>query len=221
MKLLIATRNKHKLEEIRAIFSIPSLKIISINDCENLPHVEEDGNTFVANAIKKAATLAITAKTWAMADDSGLAVEALGGAPGVYSARYAGEPADYEANNNKLMKALENISNRKACFHCAIALSSPSGRCQVVEGKCEGSIVDSPRGNNGFGYDPLFVPDGHTMTFAEMESNVKNVISHRAIALNLSKEKWEELLTCDSGDWPKRETKKQDSGVGEKKQAKD
>ncbi|MFC1498711.1 XTP/dITP diphosphatase [Verrucomicrobiota bacterium] len=205
MKLLIATRNKYKLEEIRAIFSILSLEIVSINDYKKLPHVEEDGDTFIANAIRKAATLAITAKVWAMADDSGLAVDALDGAPGVYSARYAGEPADYEANNKKLMKALENISNRKACFHCAIALSNPSGRCQVVEGKCEGSITDSPRGSNGFGYDPLFVPDGHIMTFAEMEGCVKNTISHRALALNLAKEKWEELLTHESGDWPGRE----------------
>lgn len=194
MKLLIATRNADKLEEIRAIFAVPSLELVSMNDYPDLPQVVEDGPSFDVNAIKKAVTMAFATKLWTMADDSGLEVDALHGAPGVCSARYAGRPVSYEANNTKLLKELENVTNRKARFRCAVALSSPAGRAQVVEEKCEGLIVDSPRGSNGFGYDPLFMPDGYNQTFAEMESDVKNRISHRASALNLARKVWGDFL---------------------------
>lgn len=204
MKLLIATRNAHKLEEIKAIFSQPSLDLVSLNDYPDLPPVIEDGTTFIANAIKKAVTPANVLRIWALADDSGLEVDALDGAPGVRSARYAGEPVDYEANNAKLLRELKGVTNRKARFHCTIGLSSPSGCCQVVEGQCEGSITDAPRGSNGFGYDPVFVPEGHSMSFAEMESEEKNRISHRAVALSLVAEKWKDLLAGRPDDWPNR-----------------
>ncbi len=194
MKLLVATRNRHKLEEIRAIFTAPGLLLEGVDGIEGLPEVEEDGLTFEDNAKKKAVTLARAAKRWALADDSGLEVDALGGEPGVYSARYAGEPVDYEANNKKLLKNMAGLLNRKARFRCVIALSDADGRAEVVEGVCEGKITESSRGDNGFGYDPVFIPDGYSMTFAEMPAEMKNGISHRALALHAAWKKWGELL---------------------------
>ena len=194
MKLVIATRNKHKLEEIRAIFSPDALDLSSALDFPDIPDVVEDGLTFEDNAIKKAATLACATGCWALADDSGLEVEALEGRPGVYSARYAGEPADYEANNRKLLAELQGKSNRRAHFRCVVALADPSGKTRVVQGRCDGVIIDRLRGRAGFGYDPLFVPDGYTETFAEMSAEVKNRISHRARALAEAKQAWGLLL---------------------------
>lgn len=201
MKLLIATRNVHKLQEIKAIFNMPSIELVSINDFSSLPDVEEDGTTFESNAIKKAVILAMSSRLWTLADDSGLQVDCLGGDPGVRSARYAGEPVNYEANNTKLIKAMSGINERVARFCCAIALSSPSGRSQVVMGTCEGSITDSERGSNGFGYDPLFIPKGYNQTFAEMDDVAKNKISHRAVALNRAIETWGEMLKSCPADW--------------------
>jgi len=194
MKLLVATRNPHKLREIRDILRLPSLDLVSIDDVTGLPEVEEDGDTFQANAVKKAVTLARASGLWTIADDSGLEVDALGGAPGVRSARYAGEPVDYGANNARLLREMENARDRRARFRCAVALSSPEGEHRVVEGKCEGRIAVAPRGPNGFGYDPLFVPEGHTETFAEMTGELKNRISHRGAALALAREELAELL---------------------------
>jgi len=193
MKLLVATRNAHKLREIQAIFALPELELVSLDAFPNVPEVVEDGATFEINAVKKAVITAMTAKMWTMADDSGLEVEALDGAPGVYSARYAGEPVNYAANNAKLLKELSRATNRRACFHCVIAISSPSGRSQIVDGRCRGHITDASRGANGFGYDPLFVPNGYDQTFAEMDGELKNRISHRGTALAMAKERW--------GDW--------------------
>ena len=194
MKLVIATRNKHKLEEIRAIFSLGALDLVSALDFPEIPDVVEDGLTFEDNAAKKAATLARATGCWALADDSGLEVDALDGRPGVYSARYAGEPADYAANNRKLLAELQGQSNRKAHFRCVVALADPSGKTRVVQGRCDGVIVDRPRGRAGFGYDPLFVPDGYAETFAEVSSELKNRISHRARALAEAKRAWISLL---------------------------
>ena len=203
MNLLVASRNKHKLEEIRAIFNLPDIILLGANEIPGLPEVVEDGSTFHANAVKKAVTLAMHAHLWTIADDSGLEVDALGGAPGVHSARYAGEPADYAANNTKLLKELEGVTARSARFWCVIALSSPAGRAQIVEGKCEGQIIDELRGKEGFGFDPLFVPDGHLQTFAEMEAGLKNSISHRARALQQAKENWNAVLASGENDWPR------------------
>jgi len=194
MKLLVATRNRHKLEEIRAIFRMDSLELLAASDIEGLPEVEEDGDTFEANAIKKAATMARESGLWTLADDSGLEVDALDGEPGVRSARYAGEPADYQANNDKLLRELGDSSNRRARFRCVIALSDPRGECRTVSGSCEGSIIDAPRGEAGFGYDPLFVPEGYDVTFAEMDAESKNRISHRGKALERAQKEWEGLF---------------------------
>jgi XTP/dITP diphosphohydrolase len=193
-QLIIATGNLHKLKEIREIFSIPRLTLVGLEGVPGAPEVEEDRDTFEGNAIKKAATLAAFSGAWTMADDSGLEVDALGGAPGVYSARYAGEPADYTANNVKLLRELSGATNRSARFRCVIALCTPEGEVRTVEGCCEGCIATSERGAGGFGYDPLFIPAGHDTTFAEMTAEAKNAISHRGRALAVAATEWAKLL---------------------------
>lgn len=194
MKLVIATRNAHKLEEIHSIFDFQALDVCSAFDFPEIPDVVEDADTFEGNAIKKAVEIARATGCWALADDSGLEVDALNGAPGVYSARYAGEPCSYEANNEKLLRELAGKEDRSARFRTVIALSDPGGSVQTVAGKCPGVIIEALRGTNGFGYDPLFVPDGYAETFAELASDVKNRISHRANALRRARESWGDLL---------------------------
>jgi non-canonical purine NTP pyrophosphatase (RdgB/HAM1 family) len=195
MQLVIATRNRHKLEEIRAIFAFNHLAISSALDFPEVPDVEETGTTFEENALLKARALTAATGRWAMADDSGLEVDALNGAPGVYSARYAGEPVNYAANNEKLIRELAAASNRKANFRTVLALVAPDGRSWTVEGRCDGHIIHAPRGEKGFGYDPLFVADGETRTFAEMPAAEKNKISHRARALARAHDEWAEILS--------------------------
>lgn len=190
MRLVVSTRNRHKLAEIRAILRVEGLELLGMDDLPGVPDVEEDGDTFEANAVKKAVAATQALGEWALADDSGLEVDALGGAPGVYSARYAGEPADYAANNAKLLKELHGVANRRARFRCVMALSAPDGIVRTVEGRCEGTIAQAARGRDGFGYDPLFVPDGHRETFAEMSSERKHAISHRGRALAAAREAW-------------------------------
>ena len=190
MQLLIATRNAHKLEEIRAILELPGVDILSVDDVPGLPEVIEDRDTFEGNATKKAVELAAASGLLTMSDDSGLEVDAIDGAPGVYSARYAGEPSNDAANNKKLLAALEDGSDRTARFRCAIALATPEGRSQTVDGSCEGVIGLTPKGDQGFGYDPLFVPNGVKCTFAELSDAEKNKISHRGVALAAAKESW-------------------------------
>lgn len=202
MKLVIATRNLHKLREIRQILAVSDLTLLSMQDFPDVPEVVEDGETFEANAIKKAVSAAKATGHWAMADDSGLEVEALNGAPGVCSARFAGEPVNYDANNRKLLHLLENENNRRAWFRCVIALSSPSGVAHTVEGRCMGTIARECRGTHGFGYDPLFIPDGYSATFAELPPEVKNAISHRGRALQAAAEAWGPLLKSAPMDWP-------------------
>ncbi len=194
MKLVIATRNAHKLEEIHSIFDFQNLEVMSAFDFPDIPDVVEDGDTLEANAIKKAVEIATATGCWALADDSGLEVDALDGAPGVYSARYAGESCCYEANNEKLLRELQDKKDRSARFRTVIALSDPGGSAQTVEGECPGVIIEELRGINGFGYDPLFVPDGYAETFAELASEEKNRISHRARALHAAHDAWSELL---------------------------
>lgn len=194
MKLVLATRNKHKLEEIKAIFNFAGLEISTALDYPEIPDVDEDGDTLEANAIKKAVTLSKALNCWAMADDSGLEVDALNGAPGVYSARYAGEDVSYDANNIKLLADLNGEANRAAAFRTVMALSDPEGNTRTVEGRCDGMIVDACRGEHGFGYDPLFVPAGYDQTFAELDSAEKNRISHRARALKAAEAAWGDLL---------------------------
>jgi XTP/dITP diphosphohydrolase len=194
MKLLIATRNHHKLEEIRAILDIPGLELTGADQVPGLPEVEEDAPTFEGNAIKKARTLALAAGCWTLADDSGLEVDALHGAPGVRSARYAGPEASTPANNARLLRELEGVADRRARFRCVLALCAPDGRAWTVEGRCEGTILEAPRGLCGFGYDPLFVPEGQTQTFAELAPGIKNRLSHRGRALQRAVAEWGAML---------------------------
>ena len=202
MKILIASRNAHKIQEIREIFDLPGVEWVSTAEFPDLRDVEEDGDTFEANAVKKATELARATGLWALADDSGLEVAALGNAPGVYSARYAGEPCSHANNNAKLLRELEGKSDRSARFRCVAALSDPSGRAETVSGSCPGRIVERLRGAKGFGYDPLFVPDGHAQTFAEMGNEQKSALSHRGRSLALAKEKWGALIASGAPGFP-------------------
>lgn len=202
MNLILATRNRHKLDELLALLDVPGLRLIAAADIPGAPEVEEDGATFEANAIKKAVTLARHAQAWAMADDSGLEVDALGGAPGVYSARYAGLHADHAANNAKLLRDLAGAPDRRARFRCVIALSSPDGEARCVEGRVEGRMAEALSGGGGFGYDPLFVPDGFSRSFAEMPAAEKNAISHRGRAVAAARATWAVLLAGNPAGWP-------------------
>ena len=186
MKLLVATRNKHKLREIREILAELDLDIVSASDIPGLPEVVEDESTIRDNAIKKAVETARFTKMLTLADDSGLEVDALKGAPGVHSARYAGEEVSYPENNKKLLRNLRGVplEKRTARFRCVAALADANGLVDVVEGISNGLIIETERGGGGFGYDPLFIADGQVKTFAELTPEVKNRISHRAKALH-------------------------------------
>ncbi|MEM7392191.1 MAG: XTP/dITP diphosphatase [Verrucomicrobiota bacterium] len=194
MKLLIATRNRDKLKEIKAVFDLPQLELVSADEVPDMPEVVEDGDTLEANAIKKAVSCAEFSGLWSMADDTGLEVDALDGAPGVYSARYAGEDATYEDNCHKLLIELGDADNRSARFRTVMALSSPEGEAQTVDGICDGVITREKKGDQGFGYDPVFLPAGHDRTFAELDLAEKNRISHRGLALIEAKQAWLEML---------------------------
>jgi len=186
MKLLVATRNKHKLREIREILAELNLDIVSSADIAGLPEIIEDAPTIRDNAIKKAVETARFAKMLTLADDSGLEVDALKGAPGVHSARYAGEEASYFENNKKLLRELRGVpmEKRTARFRCVAAVADTNGLVNVVEGISNGVITEKERRGGGFGYDPLFIADGQVKTFAELTQEVKNRISHRAKALH-------------------------------------
>jgi XTP/dITP diphosphohydrolase len=188
-RLLLATRNADKVAEITHALDDFDIQIISLVEKDNLPTVDEDQDTLVGNAIKKASVLFTASGIPSLADDTGLEVDALNGEPGVYSSRYAGESASYEDNINKLLQLLENIpeSRRTARFRCVMALASTVG-IETVEGICNGTILADRRGENGFGYDPIFFIPQHDQTFAEMTLDQKNKISHRGIALAKMKE---------------------------------
>lgn len=185
MELVIATRNQGKLKEIRRLLAGLAIEVVGLDAFDNLPEVVEDGDTFEANARKKAETVARLTGRTTLADDSGLAVDALAGEPGVHSARYAGESAGDAENNEKLLAALEQIprADRKAAFHCAMALCTPDGTCRIFHGEVSGLILEAPRGTGGFGYDPLFLVREYGKTMAELPLEVKNRISHRGRAL--------------------------------------
>ncbi len=200
MDLLVATHNRHKLEELLALAARPGLRLLSLRDYPDLPDVVEDGATLEANARKKAISLAGGTGHWALADDTGLEVAALDGAPGVISARYAGENVDYAANNAKLLRELEGVTDRRACFRSVIALADRFGACHTVEGRCTGTIVTAPRGDHGFGYDPLFQPEGQALTFAQMPLEFKNTLSHRARALQAAVAAWAQVLDGAQGE---------------------
>lgn len=192
MKIVVATKNKHKLKEIQEIISdISHYNFVSLNDYPDAPDVIEDQDSFVGNAGKKALEIARFTGEMSLADDSGLEVDALNGAPGVYSARYAGEGATYEQLCQKLLKNMENVPEEKrtACFKTVIALASPEKILFTVEGVCPGRIIREMRGSHGFGYDPVFLYEPLNKTFAELSSEEKNQVSHRSRALFKLKEK--------------------------------
>lgn len=185
--LLLATHNAHKVEEFRAILALldgagDTFRVLSYRDVPEIPDVEETGTTFAENALLKAEAGAKLGYI-TVADDSGLAVDALGGAPGIFSARYAGVHGDDAANNRKLLSELDGVTDRGAHYVCAIACVFPDGRRFTVEGTCEGEILKAQRGEGGFGYDPLFLIPGTGKTFAEMTPEEKNSRSHRTAAL--------------------------------------
>ena len=184
-KLLLASRNQHKIEELQQMLVGLNIEVISLDDVADMPVIEEDGKTFSENASKKARLTAMHTGLLCLADDSGLVVDALGGQPGVYSARFAGEDANDQKNNHKLLQMLQGFDGekRRARFVCVIAISNPQGKVCTVEGKCEGRIGYEERGTGGFGYDPLFIPEGYNRTFAELAREEKNQISHRGQAL--------------------------------------
>lgn len=181
--LVIATKNKNKLREFREILSGTDLVVKSLDDFGPIPEAIEDGETFDENAYKKAIHTAKVLGLPAIADDSGLCVDALDGAPGVYSARYAGEKATDQDNIKKLLTNLKDKTNRKASFQCVLSIAVPSGPALTYEGKCDGIIIDEPRGENGFGYDPIFYFEEFGKTFAELSSDQKHAVSHRGKAL--------------------------------------
>lgn len=185
MEIVIATRNPKKIEEIRRMLAGSALSILTLGDFPDCPEVEEDGESFEANALKKAVAVSRYTGKAALADDSGLEVDALAGAPGVHSARYAGEGADDRKNLEKLLDDLRPIvpERRTARYVCCIALAFPDGRTETAFGYVEGRIGTEPRGSNGFGYDPVFYPEGHDRTFGEMGDDEKDRISHRGRAL--------------------------------------
>jgi XTP/dITP diphosphohydrolase len=181
--LIIATRNKNKVREFREILGNMKFEIRSLDDFPPIPEPIEDGATFEENAYKKALHTAKILGLPALADDSGLAVAALDGAPGVYSARYAGDKASDDDNCAKLLREIAGKSDRRASFHCALSIAVPAGPALTYEGSCDGVILDKKRGSNGFGYDPLFYFPELGKTFAELDSEEKHRVSHRGKAL--------------------------------------
>jgi XTP/dITP diphosphohydrolase len=189
--LLLGTRNPGKFKEITTILGDAGWSLCSLREFEHVATAEENGNTYSENAIAKAQFYATATGLWALADDSGLEVDALAGAPGVFSARYAGEDASDADRRELLLSELARTGDeeRRARFVCAVAVADADGVVlNVSEGTCEGWITFAPRGEGGFGYDPLFVPDGYDQTFAELSEDVKNIISHRARALLKTKQ---------------------------------
>jgi XTP/dITP diphosphohydrolase len=194
-KLLLATTNRHKLNEYRAILGDVPFQLCSLQDVQMDIDVEETGQTFAENAKIKALAYASAAGMLSLADDSGLEVDALGGEPGVYSARFMGKDTPYEERFRLILERLQGLSGpeRSARFRCAIALAEPTGYYRVVEGVVEGQISDHPRGAGGFGYDPIFLVPELGKTFAEIAPEMKNRLSHRGRAARLARlllEKW-------------------------------
>ena len=187
MRLIIASNNQHKIYEIKKILGQKFDEIVSLKEAKITHETVEDGATFMENAMKKAREIAEISGSYALADDSGICCDALGGAPGIYSARFSG--GTDEDNNALLLEKLADKDDKSAHYTCAMALCSPEGEFTLAEGYMYGHITADRRGERGFGYDPLFVPLGETRTVAEMTDDEKNAISHRANALGLLLEK--------------------------------
>lgn len=186
-KVVIASRNEHKIDEMRRILNEAglSLDLVGIQEFPDLPDVDETGTTFAENALLKAREICAFTGLPAIADDSGLCVDALGGMPGIFSARWAGTHGNDLANLQLLLAQISHVASdrRTASFRCAAAIVMPGGAEKVVEGTMAGRIIDTPRGTNGFGYDPIFIAEGYSITTAEMDSASKDAISHRGLAI--------------------------------------
>jgi len=197
-RLVVASRNHKKAREMAELLAPYGIEVVSVTDCGDVPEVIEDQDSFAGNAAKKASQTAAHLGEWTIADDSGLCVDYLEGAPGVYSARFSGEDATDERNNAKLLKELAGVPDEKRGAHyvCHIAVADPSGTVRIAEeARCSGRIVDVPRGANGFGYDPYFLIPEYHRTFGELSTLVKHQISHRAKAFARTMPKLVALLT--------------------------
>lgn len=180
-RLVIASHNPGKVREIGELLSPWQIEVVSASEL-NLPEPEETGDSFVANAKRKADAAALAANLPALADDSGMAVDGLGGAPGIYSARWGGPAKDFDMAMARVNEELGDNPDRRAQFVCALALTWPDGHCEVFEGEVGGTLVWPPRGDKGFGYDPMFLADGDAGTYGEIDPAAKHASSHRAIA---------------------------------------
>jgi XTP/dITP diphosphohydrolase len=181
-RLIVATRNRHKTAEIRAMVE-ERLEVLDATDFPDFPEVAETGTTFLENATLKAEAISRVAAGWVLADDSGLEVDALDGRPGVWSSSFGGIEGDHPRNNARLLEEMTGVENRRARFRCTMVLARDGRAVADFSGTVEGRIATEPAGGGGFGYDPLFVPDGHELTFSELGETVKNTMSHRARAL--------------------------------------
>lgn len=201
--IVLATRNKGKTRELKALLKPFPIDIKNLDDFGPIPEVIEDGMTFDDNAYKKASFTARVLGHAAMADDSGLCVEALNGAPGIYSARFAGNNATDADNVRKMLQELENKKNRNAAFQCVISIAVPTGAALTYEGECKGIITSKPAGNNGFGYDPLFFYPGLNKTFAQLTIEEKSRVSHRGKALSQIAEEMDKIIEWIDINMPK------------------
>lgn len=201
IQVVVASRNRKKCGEIADLLSPHGITLLSIQDFPEAPEVEEDGTTFAENAAKKASQTATALGRWAIGEDSGLSVDALGGRPGIYSARYSGPGATDDSNNQKLQEELANVpaERRGAGYTCSVALSDPTGAIRLrTEAHCRGRIITAPRGTNGFGYDPYFLIREYHRTFGELSGTVKQHISHRARAFERFIPELVKLLRAES-----------------------
>ena len=184
-RLIVATRNPHKTMEIRAMLGA-AWEVLDANDFTDLPAIEDTGETFLDNATLKAEGISRLVTGWVLADDSGLEVDALGGAPGVWSSSFGGEEGNHARNNARLLSAMRGQSVRSARFRCTLVLARAGTTQAHFCGTVEGALSEAPQGEGGFGYDPLVIPEGHQLTFAELGQAAKNRLSHRARALSLA-----------------------------------
>lgn len=196
MRLYLATKNLHKLREYRSILECFDTDLDFVALPKDYQEPEESESSFDKNALLKAKSAAEQLQQWCLADDSGLVVPALNGAPGIYSARYAGKTSSDHENRQKLLEKIKELPEEDchAYFHCSIALAAPGGFHKIVEGRCEGFLIKEERGGQGFGYDPLFVKAGYSKTFAQLDEKTKNRISHRRKAIDKILLQIEELL---------------------------
>ena len=199
MQIVLATRNKGKIRELARIFAheLPEVELLGTDNFPDLADVDETEDSFEGNALLKAVAVSRITKLPAIADDSGLAVDHLKGAPGIYSARYSGVHGDDEANLQKVLREMEGIANRRAQFVCAAAFVAPNGYQKVIRAEMVGELISQPRGANGFGYDPIFVPEGFAQTTGEMAPDLKDSISHRGKAMR----ELAQIISSERASW--------------------